>query len=105
MAKEIDKEIGKDKEELIAVYFRKIKEDRRKGRWRVTNFHEREIEGRIEENEENKGLNDKNASKDQFTYFCWFGFGISFKARREPRGESKQERKERKAKDKEGWIK
>jgi len=32
MAKEIDKEIGKDKEELIAVYFRKIKEDRRKGR-------------------------------------------------------------------------
>jgi len=28
------------------------------------------------EMEENKGLNDKKAYEDQFTYFCQFGFGV-----------------------------
>ena len=62
-------EIGKGKEALIRILFKKIKENRRKGRWNVTNLHEEEIEGKIENNEENIGLNDKKDSKDQFMSF------------------------------------
>ena len=36
-------------------------ENRRKGRWEVTKLHDEEVEGKIEENEENRGLNDKKA--------------------------------------------
>jgi len=33
-------------------------------------LHEREIEGKMKENEENRGLNDKKDYEDQFTTFC-----------------------------------
>ena len=58
------KEIGKEKRHLLAL-FMKIKEIRRKGRWKVIGLHEEEIEQKIEEIEENRGLNDKKASKDR----------------------------------------
>ena len=44
--------------------FMKIKENRRKGRCWVTNLHKEEIEEKIEENEENRGFNDKKAYED-----------------------------------------
>ena len=37
-------------------------------------MHEEKIEGKIEENEENRGLKDKNDSKEQFTTFYQFSF-------------------------------
>ena len=60
-------EIGKVT--IIDILFMKIKENERKGRWKVTNLHENEIEGKMKENEENRGLNNKKASEDQFTTF------------------------------------
>ena len=51
-----------------------IKENRRNGRWRYTNFHEREIVGKMKENEENRGINVKNASHNQFIDFFSFTF-------------------------------
>jgi len=50
----------------------KIKENRSKGRRKVTSLHVKKIEGKIEEIEEKRGLNDKKASEDQFTIFCQF---------------------------------
>lgn len=47
----------------------KIRENRRKGRLKVTGFHEEEIEGNIMEIEGNRGLNNKKAYEDQFTAF------------------------------------
>jgi len=41
-------------------------------------LHEREIEGKVKENEENRGLNDEKASEDQFTTFYQFNFGARF---------------------------
>ena len=61
----------KDKDALIGILFIKIKENGRKARWKVTSFHEREIEGKIE-NEENRGHNDKKAYEDQFNTFGQF---------------------------------
>ena len=43
----------------------------------------------------------KKDFEDQFIAFCQFGFGISFRERRVPRGEIKQERKGRKMNDNE----
>jgi len=37
----------------------KIKENRRNWRWKVTSLHEREIEGKIEENGQSGGLKNK----------------------------------------------
>jgi len=47
MAMEISKGIGKCKVALIDILFMKIKENRRKGRWRVTDLYEEEIEGKM----------------------------------------------------------
>ena len=63
------REIGKCKEALIGILFMKIMEIRRKGRWKVTNLNEKEIEGKILEIEENRDLNDKKAYEDQFISF------------------------------------
>ena len=52
-------EIGKGTVALIGILFMKIKENRRKGRWRDTNLHEREIRRKIKENEEIRGINNK----------------------------------------------
>jgi len=52
-------ENGKWKEELIGILFMKINENWRKGRWKVKGLHEREIERKMKENEEIRGLNDK----------------------------------------------
>jgi len=41
-------------------------------------LHKREIEGKVEEIEENRGLNNKNTYEDQFTTFCQFSFGSLF---------------------------
>ena len=38
------------------------------------------------ENEENRGLIEKNASEVQFIAFCSFGFAIILVERRAPRG-------------------
>jgi len=35
------------------------------------------MRGELKENEENRGLNDKKASQDQFTYFCQFIIWLS----------------------------
>ena len=64
MAMEIGKGIDKGKVEIIGILFMKIKENMRKGRWRDTGLHEMEIEGKMKENEENKGLNNKKAYED-----------------------------------------
>ena len=42
-----------------------------------TNFHVRKIEGKIEENEENRHLNDKKASKDHLLALNNFGVELS----------------------------
>lgn len=64
MAMEIGKGICEGKEALIEILFMKLMENRIKERWKVTYLHEREIEGKLRENEENRDLNDKNASED-----------------------------------------
>ena len=78
MAMEIRKGIGKGKVVIIGILFMKIKENRRKGRWRDTNFHEREIEGKMKENEENRGINDKKAYEEQLLAFWQFQVELSF---------------------------
>lgn len=42
---------------------------------KVTNLYEREIEGKFNENEENKGINNKKVYEDQFIDVCEFSFG------------------------------
>ena len=70
-------EIGEVKVVIIDILFMKIKENRRKGRWKVTSLHVRKIEGKIVKIEENRGLNDKKASQDQFTTFDNFMVELS----------------------------
>ena len=42
----------------------KIKENKRKGILRDLNWHEEEIRGKMKENEENRGINDKKVYED-----------------------------------------
>ena len=74
LAKEMAKALKRQKG-ILAHLFMKIMEIRRKSRWMVISFMWGEKRRKIMENEENRGLIHKKASKDQLVTFFTLNFG------------------------------